>query len=143
MTDAAMLNRIANQPEVLPWVAPGYQNIDLSAFFEREGNLMLGDERGVILFAAMGEGLYSCHFLFTTSLRGANAARAIRAAFTSLFTSRDCVAITGLIPREHRASRAMARAIGCRPIGEAFDAHGRSCISYIMERSRWVTLSGA
>lgn len=138
-----MLNTIANQPEVLPYVAPGYWRVDMADFFKRPGNLMLGNSRGVVLFAPMGEGLYSCHFLFTGSMRGGDALAAIKLAFSSLFTYRDCVAITGLIPRENRASRAMARALGCRPIGCATDDLGRPCISYMMERTRWATLSGA
>lgn len=138
-----MLNTIANQPEILPFVAPGYWRVDMADFFERPGNMMLGNDRGVVLFAPMGEGLYNCHFLFTSSMRGADALKAIKMAFSSLFTYRNCVAITGLIPRENRASRAMARALGCRPIGFATDDQGRPCISYMMERTRWVTLSGA
>ncbi len=141
--EVKLLNMIANQPEVLPWVAPGYDHVDLTDFFDRPGNLMLGNIMGVVLFGAMGEGLYSTHFLFTSSLRGRDALHAIRLAFNSLFTYRDCVAITGLIPRENRASRAMVRALGCRLIGHATDSHGRACNSYIMERGRWVTLSGA
>lgn len=138
-----LLNMIANQPEILPWVAPGFSHVDLSDFFNRPGNLMLGNVLGVVLFGELGEGLYSTHFLFTSSLRGADALRAIKMAFSSLFTYRDCVAITGLIPRENRASRAMVRALGCRLMGQTVDAHGRACNSYIMERARWVTLSGA
>lgn len=134
---------MANQPEVLRWIAPGYVNLDLSDFFERPGNLMLGNEKGVVLFINLGEAVYACHWLFTSSLRGADALRCIREAFTSLFTCREAVAITGLIPRENRASRVMAHALGCRPIGECSDSLGRACSSFIMERARWVTLSGA
>lgn len=138
-----LLNTVANQPEVLSWVAPGFDRVDLSAFFDRPGNLMLGNALGVVLFSNMTEGLYSAHFLFTDRLRGPDALHAIKLAFSSLFTYRDCVAITGLIPRENRASRAMVRALGCRQMGQAIDAAGRACNSYIMERARWVTLLGA
>lgn len=141
--DTDLLNRIANQPEILPHIAPGYLRVDLTDFFARTGNLMLGNDKGLVLFINLGEGFYACHWLLTSSLRGADALRVIREAFSTLFTLRDCVAITGLIPRENRASRVMARALGCRPIGEAQDFSGRSCTSYIMERARWVTLSGA
>lgn len=130
---------IVNQPEILPWVAPGHLRLDMEPFFERPGNLMLGDARGVVLFAPLENGFYTAHFLFTSSLRGRDALRTIRAAFTALFTYRDALAITGAIPREHRASRAMVRALGCRPIGECVDSHGRSCVTYIMERKTWAT----
>ncbi len=139
----ALVNMVANQPEVIRWVAPGADRVDLSRFFDNPGNLMLGNALGVILFGYMTEGFYCAHFLLTDSLRGPDALRAIKMAFDSLFTYRNCVAITGLIPRENRASRAMVRALGCRQIGQALDQHGRACNSYIMERSTWVTLSGA
>lgn len=138
-----LVNRVANRPEVLHWVAPGADHVDLSGFFDRPGNIMLGNELGVILFGHMTEGFYCVHFLLTDSLRGPDALYAIKMAFNSLFTYRNCVAITGLIPRENRASRAMVRALGCRQIGQALDQHGRACNSYIMERATWVTLSGA
>jgi hypothetical protein len=138
-----LLNDVANQPEVLAWVAPGHERIDLRAFFDRPGNLMLGNPLGVVLFGNLGDALYSCHFLFTAKMRGPDALRAIKMAFSSLFTYKDCVAITGLIPRENRASRAMVRALGCRPIGETTDMYGRPCISYMLERKKWVISSGA
>ncbi len=138
-----LVNSIANRPEVLPFIAPGYVSVDLRAFFDRPGNLMVGNALGVILFGNLGDGIYSCHFLLTNKLRGPDACRAIKMAFSSLFTYKDCIAITGLIPRENRASRAMVRALGCRPIGEISDMYGRPCISYMLERKTWVTLSGA
>lgn len=131
MTPAQLLNLIANDPAVLPWVAPGAESIDLTGFFTRPGNLMVGDARGAVLFGDMTEGFYSCHWLLTRALRGRQALHAIRGAFGTLFTEREAVAITGLIPRENRASRAMAHALGCRPVGEAHDAQGRSCTSFL------------
>lgn len=137
-----LLNGLANLPDILPNIAPGSTSIDLTEFLQRPGSLTIGDERGVVCFINMGEAFYSAHWLFAPRFRGAHALNTIKAAFSSLFTYREAVAITGLIPRENRASCVVARALGCRRIGESKDFHGRSCISYIMERSRWVTLSG-
>ncbi len=139
----ALLNSLANLPDVLPNIAPGHTRVDLKAFFERTGNLMVGDWRGVVLFIYLGEGLYAAHWLFDPAYRGTHALRAIREAFCALFTYREAVAITGLVPRENRASCAMARALGCRRMGVSHDTHGRSCNSYIMERTTWAILSGA
>src|ERR1700744_4008484 len=137
----ALLNRVANSLEVLPWIAPGFDHVDMAPFFDRPANLMLGNDSGVVLFIHLGEAIYSCHFLLTSSLRGRDALTAIKMAFTTLFTSRNAVAITGLIPRDNRASRAMVNALGCRPLGLAPDSLGRSCMSYIMERKQWAILS--
>lgn len=142
MDQRALLNAIVNRPEVLPWVAPGRDHFDASDFFLNPNNLLLGNKKGLVAFVCLGEGFYSCHILLTESIRGRDALTALRMSFTSLFTLRECVAITGLIPRENRASRAIVRALGCRPVGSAKDAFGRSCMSYIMERGTWETLSG-
>jgi Protein of unknown function (DUF2824) len=139
----AILNNLANLPDVLPNIAPGHEHVDLAEFFTRPGNLMVGDERGVVCFINLGEAMYGAHWLFAPGYRGKYAIRVIREAFSALFTYREAVAITGLIPREHRASNVMAHALGCRRIGVSQDSHGRSCNSYIMERVRWATLSGA
>lgn len=140
MDQLALLNAIVNRPDVLPKVAPGLDHVDMAAFFTNPRNLMVGNSNGAVIFVHLGEGIYSCHILLTESLRGRDALTALRMAFTSLFTLRNCVAITGLIPRENRASRAMVRALGCRPIGSVTDENGRASISYIMERGTWATL---
>lgn len=139
----ALLNRIANQPEVLQEIAPGYLNLDLARFFDKPSNLMVGDERGVVLFSYLGNGLYRMDYLLTNSLRGPAALRAIRAAIAALFTQREAYAITGQTPRDNRPARAMNRALGGRPYGVSVDSLGRHCIDYTLERATWVRSSGA
>ncbi len=142
-TQIALLNLLVNQPEVLPHMAPGYWRVDMRGFFDRPGNLIVGDAHGVVLFAPMGDGKYEAHYMLTSSLRGRDRFQRIKEAFTALFTYRDAVAIVGAIPRENRASRVMSRALGCRPIGEKVDSQGRPAIIYILERKTWATLLGA
>lgn len=138
-----LLNMVANQPEVLSGSCPPrILRLNLADFFLNPDNIMLGDARGLVLFMPLGSAIWEVHFLLTSSLRGPKALHAIRTAFGALFTWRDAICITGAIPRENRASRAMVRALGCRPIGVSTDTHGRDCINYIMERKTWVTLSG-
>lgn len=141
--DPALLNRVANQPEVLAGIAPGYLAIDLAAFFDGPGNVMAGDERGVVLFVFQGDGAYDMHYLFTSSMRGAAALRLIRSSISDLFTYYHAHAITGQTPRDNRAARAINRALGGRPFGVSVDSQGRDCINYVLERATWVRLSGA
>jgi hypothetical protein len=138
-----LLNRIANQPEVRQNIAPGYEAIDLSLFFNSPANVMIGDERGVVLFAPIKPGLYEMHYLMTNSTRGPAALRAIKAAIRALFTYYPAYAITGSTPRDNFAARAVNRALGGRPIGVSTDTSGRCCIDYVLERATWVRLSGA
>lgn len=133
----AILNALVNHPDIRPHMGTGPEVVDMLPFFERAGNLMVGDARGAVCFINLGEAVYGVHWLFQPGFRGAFALCRVREAFNALFTYREAVAITGLIPRDHRASRVMAHVLGCRRIGEAQDASGRSCISYIMERKQW------
>jgi hypothetical protein len=141
--DIELLNRVAAQPEVLAQVAPGYLSLDLTAFFDNPANIMLGDERGIVLFVALGNGVYGMHYLLTRSLRGPAALRAIKSAISDVFTYHGAHAITGATPRENRAARAVNRALGGHPIGVSEDSLGRPCINYMLERATWVRLSGA
>lgn len=141
--NADLLNRVANQPEVLTEIAPGYLRIDLAGFFDKPGNLMLGDDRGVVLFSFLGDATYKMDYLLTSSLRGPAAMRAVKTAMAALFTYREAHAITGQTPRDNRPARAMNRALGGRPYGVSVDSQGRRCIDYVLERARWVHLSEA
>jgi hypothetical protein len=139
----ALLNLLVNQPEILPYMAPGYLRVDLDNFFDNPGNLVIGDARGVVMFANMGDGNFEVHYMLTSNLRGRERLQRIKEAFTALFTYRDAVAIVGATPRDNHAARMMNRALGGRPIGEKIDSQGRQSIIYILERKTWATLLGA
>lgn len=124
-------------------MAPGYLRVDMAAFFDKPGNLMLGDERGVVLFSFLGDSTYQMDYALTSSLRGRDAMQAIRTAIAALFTHHNAHAIIGLTPRTNRAARAVNRALGGRPYGVSVDSQGRDCIKYVLERATWVHLSGA
>lgn len=137
-----LLNDIANRPEVLDGCAPGYAGLNLAEFFNEPNNIMLGDERGVLLFAYSDRtDSYEMHYLFTHELRGQAALKACRAAIKTVFTRTGAAAIFGATPRENRAARAMNRALGARPIGVSQDSQGRACINYILERATWAISS--
>lgn len=138
----ALLNRVANAPEVIAHTAPGYLAVDLSSFFNDPRNVLFGDERGVMLFAHQGAGRYDMHYLLTAALRGKAALATIKAAMRALFTYHNASAITGATPRENLAARAVNRALGGRPYGVCIDSLGRDCICYVLERATWVALSG-
>lgn len=138
-----LLNLVINQPEVLAEMAPGYLRVDMAAFFDKPGNVMFGDERGVVMFSDLGEGVFQMDYALTTSMRGPAALRLIKESMASIFTYHGAHVITGLTPRENRAARAVNRALGGRPYGVSVDSQGRDCIAYKLERVRWAALSGA
>lgn len=132
-----LLNFVANQPEVLPNVAPGVDAVDLSKFFRNPNNRLFGDDRGVVIFGDHGSGIYEMHYLFTDALRGRKALLVSRDAIRIMFTLHGAQAICGAVPRSHMAARVMSRALGFRPVGTATDNSGRACITYLLERASW------
>lgn len=143
MNKVDTLNHVVNRPEVLAGCAPGYYDVDMTAFFEEPRNVMIGDKRGVVLFAYLGDFTYEMHYLLTDALRGRAAFRLCRKALDTMFTKHHASAICGATPRENRAARAMNRALGAVPVGVSTDSMGRACINYRLERTTWATLSAA
>lgn len=138
----ALLNYVANHPDVLPNVAPGYAAIDLAGFFAEPRNVMFGDENGLILFVLLPDGeTFEMHWLLTRAIRGKAALGMARNAVMTMFTSYDCCAIVGATPRENLAARRMNRALGGLPVGVSQDSQGRPCINYKLERRRWAKSS--
>lgn len=140
----ALLERLANHPDILPWVAPGLDSVDVAAH-DVSGLRVFGDDRGAVMFrpVAAEPGVFEMHYLFTQDLRGKAALDMIRRCVTTMFTDHCATAICGAVPREHRASRVMSRALGARPIGSHTDFFGRCCIVYVIERKSWAVLLGA
>lgn len=136
-----LLNFVVNQPEVLREVAPNYAWVDLTRFFERPGNRMFGDDRGVVIFGDHGNGTFEMHYLFSSAAHGAHALRVIREGLEKMFTEHGASCIFGVTPRDNLPARMMNRALGGRPIGEKHDNLGRLCIVYKLERDTWVRLS--
>lgn len=139
MEGVELLNYLVNRPDVLGGLAPGYQHVDLTHFFDNPMNLMFGDERGAVIFGYRGGDVYEMHYLFTAECRGREALRRIKAAITTVFTEHGGRAICGAAPRENRAARTINRALGGRPLGASYDSQGRPCITYILEKESWAT----
>lgn len=138
------LSRVVHQPEVLRWVAPGHVQVDL-AHFNEPGCYTFGDDDGLVLYCPIDipQGIYEMHYLFTDERRGKEALEQIRWACRVMFTEKGATAICGAVPREHRASRIMSRALGAVAVGSHTDHFGRDCIVYSLERRTWGTLLAA
>lgn len=136
-----LLNWVANQPEVLLNMAPGYESVELSKFFRDPKNVMLGDDRGVLLFGHQGSGVYEMHYLFTHALRGRKALLAAKTALKTMFTTYGATKIVGATPRDNQPARVMNRALGGRLTGTSIDGSGRCCLNYELERATWATSS--
>lgn len=140
MQPIALLEHLANHPDVIRWVAPGVERADVR-HLDVPGARLIGDRDGAVLFRPSEPGIYEMHYLFTEACRGKDALDRIRHAVTLMFTVHEATVICGAVPREHRASRVMSRALGARPIGSHTDSSGRACIIYVLERKSWAVSS--
>lgn len=131
----AILNQLVNDPTILEHVAPGHYAIDMAGFF-RPGNVMLGDQHGAALFGMISPGVYEGHYLLKPGQIGL-----ARQFISQLFTEHYADAIVGHIPVNHRAARAMTRALGFTRQGTSVSPSGRSCVDYVLERHTWEKLS--
>lgn len=141
--DLALLDHLANHPDIHPWVS-GSQRVDV-AHLDVPGALLVGDRDGAVFFKPTRDvpSYFEMHYLFTQAVRGKQALALIRQACTTVFTDHGAEVICGAVPREHRASRVMSRALGARPLGPHTDSLGRACIFYVLEREPWATSSAA
>lgn len=137
------VHRIANLPEVLAAIAPGYVSVNLDAFFNTPGNVAFGDDSGAVLFAALGDGRYEGHYLFHPSAPRKTLLQACRTALWVAFTVHGASAIVGHVPAENLRARALTRALGFTRSGTSASPSGRSCVDYTLERAQWATSSAA
>jgi hypothetical protein len=140
VSPSQLLTYVANRPEVLRGFGHDWEQHYTEAFLQQRNNIMLGDERGVALFFGKGAGVYQGHYLFTEALRGRAALLRAKEFLGDMFTTHGACVIKGTVPRSNRASRALTRALGFRPIGTSIDSFGRPCLDYTMDREPWVTL---
>jgi len=133
-----LLNYVANQPEVIKGLAPGYECVNLASISEKPNTLIFGDEHGVLMFNYLGDAIYEGHYMFTDTLNRRDAMRLARRAIKELFTTHHASAINGATPRANLGARAFNRALGLVPVGETTDTMGRPCIKYRLERGQWV-----
>lgn len=136
-TQVQLLNFVANQPEVLAQIAPGFKCVDLSRYLDMPGTLLYGNEHGVLMFVHDIERCYAGHYMFTDTARRREIMSLCRRAITDVFTKHNASAIKGVTPRGNLGARAMNRALGLLPCGFTTDTAGRDCIRYILERKTW------
>lgn len=143
----ALLHRLVNRRDILKALAPDYDHVDLSAFFDNPKNIMLGDERGAAIFAHRDAdpGVFEGHYLFphiTRLARGKATVLLCRDFLRTMFTVHAAKAIWGYTPIENAAARALSRSLGFAPRGTSLLPSGRPCVVYVLERDTWAKSSG-
>lgn len=116
-TDARLLNEIANDPGVRPWIGnPELGALDLSPVAADERNYVLLGPHGGFVCLFLGEGVYECHALFRKEGRGEGALQVAREGADFMFCATPCIEILTRVPDGHVATKMLAEKIGFRPI---------------------------
>lgn len=134
------LNAAANQPEVLPFVAEGFDAIDLGPFFNNPANVALHHEDGVMIFAQARPHIFEGHYLFPKEVRGKAALRIANAMITEMFTKHGAHVIYGDISRTNRAACVFTRALGFHRLYPGADKVAAPLLRFFMTREEWASL---
>lgn len=112
--DAAFLNRVVNDPSVLPWVNLGLfpDGIDTKPLVENDRNLFLANEHGGFLLVDKGDGIYEIHTQFLPEGRGRSAIEAGREAMRYVFTQTAIQALMTFCPLNNPQAAFLAKACG-------------------------------
>lgn len=115
--------------------------IRMAAFYNNPRNIALKCPVGCMLFVHEGDDVFTGHFMFIPGHHGKLIKGFAQEMLDEMFTCRGARAIRGYIPRENRAARVMASALGFTQTSQdTVDAMGRSCVTYEMSKELWETL---
>lgn len=111
---AKRLNRIANHPDVAPWVRgalPG--ELDFASVIRDPRNILLMSQHGGMIFTHMTPGIYEVHTLVLPEGRGDWTLNMVRACLHWMFTRTDMMELVTRCPKGNLAASSLARAAGC------------------------------
>ena len=138
--DAAFLNRVVNDPSVLPHVNLGLTGqLDMTPLVEDQRNVFLANEWGGFLFIDKGEFVYEVHTQFLPEGRGKSAVRAARDAADYMFTMTDALRIDTYVQFDNPAAEWLSRATGFKKWGEV-EYCGQPCNYYVLTLKNWARL---
>lgn len=109
--DSAFLEKIANHPDVRPWLG-GSGPLRFDAIFADPNNLAFQTEHGGFIVHKLDLGIYECHSMFLPAGRGGEARQAMVDSLRYMFTKTDCMEIVTKAPDDNPAAFGAARAMG-------------------------------
>jgi hypothetical protein len=112
--DPAFFNKIANHPDVRPWLG-GKGALDLANAVMNIANFCLRADGGGFILIQHEPGIYEAHSLFLPDAR-IGSVRAMRDGFDYMFTRTDCERIVTQVPDDNKPAQALARVAKFRPM---------------------------
>ncbi len=140
----ARVNRVCNDPSVLPEVAlPGQETLDLSPVVADLRNIVLMCDEGGIIAHWREPGVYEIHTQFTERYRGVSAVRTTREMVSWLFLHSPAMELQTKVPDCNAGAQGLVKAINGRFEFERADAWqgsaGLCCVAYYTLRwSDWL-----
>ncbi len=110
--DAIFINRIANHPEVAPFVR-GYLlgKMDFAEAVTDRNNMFLTSEHGAMIFNCLQPGLFEAHTMVLPQGRGLWTLRFVRACLFWMFTRTNAMEIMTRVPKGNVPAMALVRSI--------------------------------
>lgn len=138
-TDARLINRIANHPDVRPTFGYHEGETDLSPLFDhQDAYVVISDGDGAAsLFEWSAPGVWQGHSLFLPDSRGEYGIAAARAMCRWMFEHRAARILWGMTPVDHRAAQMFNRLVGFKAVGECTDAANVRCRLFMLEDCPW------
>lgn len=101
--DAALLNRVMNDPSVYPDIALGHKNhFDATEVLKNPRNHFFANEYGGFLVMDKGDGVYEVHTQFLSGGRGKAARESAKEAMEQMFLTTDCMELMTFCPSDNR-----------------------------------------
>lgn len=112
--NAALLNEVANLPEVRPWLGGKEGTIDLTAAAENPSNFVIEAGHGAWLLHPIIESVYEIHSIFAPEGRGKPFFAAAAEMLRFMFVETDALEIVTKCPDDNPAARMASRVVGFR-----------------------------
>jgi hypothetical protein len=112
--DASHLNRVANHPDVRPWLL-GEGPVDLAELTADLGNYSLVTSGGGFFVHRLTPGEYEVHSMFLPDARD-RTVQAMREGMAYMFTRTDCLRLVTRVPDDNTSAANLASAGGFRTL---------------------------
>lgn len=133
--NATFLNKVANDPDVRPWLL-GEGELDLGPLLADPANYGLQCEAGGFVLTGLGSGAYEVHSVFLPGM-GTKPVKAMREAQEWMFTRTDCCSIVSKVPADNKRAKGFAIIGGLRTLFER-DIEGMGKIEFVeLSLMRW------
>lgn len=123
VSDARLLNEIANHPEVRPFGGNGLAPLDFGLIVSDRRNFAFASALGFFFLHRRVEDEYEGHAAFLPSGRGFHALKCGRWVQREMFGRRACREIVVRIPKENLAALGLVLSLGFKRFGSQHEKH--------------------